>query len=122
MKTNRIRVITVVLSLVVILMAFALYGKLFSGEVRQREVSPDRENIAECIEYADLSTVQIRTRLNPFRHIVISSLYDAGLSVVWVDSRNLLVQCKRCGELSIVGKKETTWHDISIHYAAQFSF
>jgi hypothetical protein len=119
---NRKLIRRIVLLLVVIFTAFALYGRFFSGEVRQREVSPDGKNIAECIEYADLSTVQLRTRLNPFRRVVISGLYDAGLSVVWIDSRNLLVRCQRCGELSIVGKKKAAWHNISIHYTAQFGF
>jgi len=108
MKRNPISVLTVILSLVVIVMALALYGRLFSGEIRQHEVSPDRENIAECVEYTDLSTGQIRTKFNPLRHTVIASQYDAGLSVFWVDSGNLLVRCEKCGELSIVGKKETT--------------
>ena len=107
------------LMLAAILAVFALYFLLFSGSVRQTETSPDGRNVAECREYGDQSTVQLRSRFSPFRHTVLSSLYDAGLTVTWVDSRNLLVRCKRCRELFVIGDKETQWHDISIHYVME---
>jgi hypothetical protein len=111
-----------------------IFGRLFAGQIRQWEVSPDQKNIAECRVYntssatsSDLSTVQLRTRFNPFRHTVLSGLdYGAKLSIAWIDSKNLVVECGNCGgfetkcdtcgdSLYIV-KKETRWHDVTIHY------
>jgi hypothetical protein len=118
MKPTRLRLsLKVTLVLAVILSAFALYLLLFSGRIRKSETSPDGKNVAECTEYGDQSTVQLRSRFSPFRHTVLSSLYDAGLTVTWIDSRNLLVRCQRCGEMSVIGATETQWHDISIQYA-----
>jgi hypothetical protein len=129
----------VLLGVIAVLASDALYGRLFEGQVRQYEPSPDGNNIAEYRQYkqsggatsTDLTTVELRTRLNPIRHTVLSGLdYGAKLSITWIDSRNLLitcngcnprdllVPCKNCTSLDIV-KKEAQWRDVSIHYAVQ---
>jgi hypothetical protein len=100
----------------VILAVSIISARLFSGRVRQSVVSPDGKYVAECRDFRDLSTVQLRTRLNPFRHTVVSLQDDAGLSVTWIDSKNLLVDCQKCGELFATVEKETSWHDVAIHY------
>ena len=120
-----------------ILVAYVLHGRLFEGNIRQYDLSPDGENIAELREYREGSatttnsaTVELRTRLNPFRHIVLDGLdYGADLSVTWTDSRNLLVRCTKCASFDVkndvygtvfyVLRKEARWHDVSIHYASQ---
>jgi hypothetical protein len=76
MKVPRsLRVLMFVLGTVCILAtAYVLYGRLFEGDVRQYEISPDGNTIAEWREYpqsnatsTDLTAVQLRTRFNPFR-------------------------------------------------------
>jgi hypothetical protein len=121
----------------ILLAAYYLYGRLFDGDIRQYQISPDGKNIAEWREYhqssattTDLTTVELRSRLNPFRHTVLAGLdYGADLSVSWIDQRNLLIRCTKCtsfdikcdicgGPLYVVGK-DTTWRDISVHYATK---
>jgi hypothetical protein len=60
-------------SAVVVIMA--LYGQLFAGQVRELEVSPDQNKIAEWRMYgktsattSPFSAMELRTRMNPFRH------------------------------------------------------
>lgn len=110
------RALRLVVLLAVILAVFMVSARLFSGNVGQSAVSPDGKYVAECRDFRYLSTVQPRSRLNPFRHTVVSLQDDAGLSVKWIDSKNLLVDCQKCGELYATGEKETSWHDVVIHY------
>jgi hypothetical protein len=99
------------------LVAVLLYLQLGPGVVRQYKFSPDGRIIAECREYNNLSTVELRTTSNPFRDTVIASLYDAGFSLTWVDSRTLLVDCNRCGEVQMVGRAKAKWREVRIRYA-----
>jgi hypothetical protein len=102
---------------VAIIIVLGSYVALFSGSVRVRKVSPDGRLVAECREYYDASTVEIQKRFNPFRHVVLQSAYDAKLSVRWIDSRNLLVDCGACREFYSVGTPETQWKGVAIHYS-----
>ena len=108
----------------VALLSLWLRFRLDGGELLDREVSPDGKYIAEYrlyIQHSATTTndkaVQIRTRLNPFRHTVLDALdYGADLSVRWLDSKNLLVTCPESGgKLDFYGR-DTKWHEISIHY------
>jgi hypothetical protein len=108
------------------LAGFYLHLRLFSGEVLEYRVSPDGKYVAECRYYyqgggattTNLKGVEIRTKLNPFRHTIIDALdYGGELKIRWIDSRNLLVTCPdSSGELDFYGGSETKWHDVSIHY------
>jgi hypothetical protein len=79
-------------SAVVVIMA--LYGQLFAGQVRELEVSPDQNKIAEWRMYgktsattSPFSAIELRTRMNPFRHTILSGVdYGAELSVSWLDA------------------------------------
>jgi len=111
-----------------------LYGHLFGGQTAQWEESPDHKKVAECRRYgtssattSELRTIELRTRFNPFRHTVLSGLdYGAKLSVSWIDSKNLMVQCGNCGNFEIkcdacsdglyIFQKKDRWHDVRIHY------
>ena len=85
------------------------YLNFFSGKIRGYEISPDGRYVAEWREYdqssartTNLSTVQIRTRYSPFRRWVLSGLdYGAELSLIWIDSKNLVVQCGSCGGFEV---------------------
>jgi hypothetical protein len=122
---------------VVLLAAFIIYQGFFLGEVRDYRVSPNGEYIAEWRVYGqgaatstDLSTVQLKTRINPFRRRVLTGLdYGAQISLIWVDSKTLVVQCGGCGgfeiksdacgnALYVVGK-ENSWRDVQIRYTNQ---
>jgi hypothetical protein len=138
MKPASVRfALAVFLGVAAIFVAYSLHGRLFEGDVRQYQVSPDGKNIAEVREYhqssatsTDLTTVELRTRLNPFRHTVLGGLdYGDDLSVSWIDSGNLLVRCTKCasfdvrndmyGSILYVLQKETRWHDVSVHYSTK---
>jgi hypothetical protein len=138
MKRVSIRLALVIpLAVALAFVAYGLHGRLFEGDIRQYQVSPDWKNIVEVREYhqssatsTDLITVELRTRANPFRRTVLGGLdYGADLSVKWIDSRNLLVRCTKCGSFNVrddtygsilyVLEKETTWHDVSIHYSIE---
>ena len=102
---------------------------LVAHEARRRraadhKVSPDSKYIAEYRLYkhggatsTDTKAVQVRTKLNPFRHTLVDALdYGADLSITWIDSRNLLITCPESGgKLDFYGK-DTNWREISIHY------
>jgi hypothetical protein len=124
----------IALALAVIAVVAVLWARLFAGTTRQYALSPDGKSIAEYREYrqgsattTDLGTVELKSRLNPIRHTVLSGPdYGANLSLTWVDSRNLIVECEGCSAGNVVChnctaldivKKESRWHDISIHYA-----
>ena len=100
------------------LLALWLYLPLFSGEVRDYKVSPDGKYIAEYRLYkqsgattTDDKAVQVRTKLNPFRHTLVDALdYGADLTIRWIDSRNLLVTCPDSGgKLDFYGGEDTKW-------------
>jgi hypothetical protein len=113
------------------------YLNFFYGKIRSYEISPDGRYVAEWRVYdqssattTNLSTVQIRPRYSPFRRSVLSGLdYGAELSLIWIDSKNLVVQCGSCGGLEVkcstcldglyVGRKETSWRDVHIRYTNQ---
>jgi hypothetical protein len=107
-----------------LLAAVWVHALLVDGEVREYRISPDGKYIAQCRFYressattTDVKTVEIRTRLNPFRRRVVDGLdYGADLSITWIDSRNLLVTCQNSGGKLDFYRKETKWHDVSIHY------
>jgi len=110
------RIIKAALLLILIVAASLTFARLFSGKVRQSATSPDGKYVADCREFRDFSTVQIGPKFNPFRHTVVDLLYDAGLSVTWIDSKNLLIDCQKCGELYANVKKDSRWRDVSIYY------
>jgi hypothetical protein len=98
--------------------------RLNGGELLDYKVSPDGKYIAEYRLYkqsgattTDDKAVQVRTKLNPFRHTLVDALdYGADLSITWIDSRNLLITCPESGgKLDFYGK-DTNWREISIHY------
>jgi hypothetical protein len=128
--------LAILLATVVIFAADVFYGRFFEGTIRQYQTSPDGSKVAEYREYGqsggatstDLSTVELRTRLNPIRHTVLAGLdYGGKLTITWIDSqnllitcygctpRNLLVPCTNCTSLDIM-RKEATWRDVSIRY------
>ena len=117
---------TALILILVPLSGFWLYLRLFSGQLLEYEVSPDGKYVAEYRSYhqgggattTNLKGVEIRTKLNPFRHTIIDVLdYGADLSIRWIDSRNLLVTCPNSGgKLDFYGGDEAKWHDVSIHY------
>jgi hypothetical protein len=125
------------LGLAVMLGVLVGYLNFFSGRIRAYEISPDGRYLAEWREYdqssattTNLSTVQIRTRYSPFRRSVLSGLdYLAELSLIWIDSKNLIVQCGSCGGFEAkcstcldglyVERKETSWHDVRVRYTNQ---
>lgn len=138
MKRVSFRLVSgILLAAAMIFVAYVLHGRLFEGDILQYQVSPDGKKIAELREYhqssatsTDLATVEVRTRLNPFRRTVLAGLdYGADLSVTWIDSRNLLVRCTKCGGFDVrsdmygsvlyVLRKETEWRGVSIHYSIQ---
>jgi hypothetical protein len=113
------------------------YLKLSSGKIRGYEISPDGRCVAEWRVYdqhgattTDFGAVQLRERSSPFRRTVLSGLdYGSQISLIWIDSENLVVQCGGCGAfpikcdacgdaLYVVGK-ETGWRDVKIHYTNQ---
>ena len=115
-----------------------VFWSRFVGKTMQYAVSPDGRNVAEYREYkqssatsTDLSTIELRARLSPIRHTVLSGLdYGGRLSVKWLDSRNLLVTCTGCNPLCLalprsnctaidVVRRENKWRDVSIHYILQ---
>lgn len=98
--------------------------RLDGGKLLDYKVSPDGKYVAEYHFYyqggatvTSLKTVEIHTKINPFRHDIIDALdYGADLSVRWLDSRNLLITCPESGgRLDFYGR-DTKWHEISIHY------
>ncbi len=108
----------------VTLLILWLRMRLYGGELLDYKASPDGKYIAEYRLYrqggatsTDDKAVQVRTKLNPFRHTLVDALdYGGDLSIRWLDSRNLLVTCpKSGGKLDFYGK-DTSWHEISIHY------
>jgi hypothetical protein len=98
---HRRYVLYTALTLILVPLAgFWLYLRLFSGQLLEYKVSPDGKYVAEYRSYyqgggattTNLKGVEIRTKLNPFRHTIIDALdYGADLSIRWIDSRNLLV-------------------------------
>ena len=112
-------------SIVVVLCGlFWAYLLLFSGEVRQRAVSPDGKLVAESridgsfagATDAAIASVELRTKFNPFRHSVLVALdYGGSVSVYWEDPRHLVVTCERCKNLDI-RRKQREWHGVSITY------
>jgi hypothetical protein len=106
--------------------ALLLYGRLFAGHVQQRVVSQDGAAIAEVRQLeplsamdANLITVELRTRFNPFRQTVFGGLdYGGEIKISWIDSRDLLVQCLRCDRLDI-RRNESAWHNVAVHYEIQ---
>jgi hypothetical protein len=125
---------TTSLLLIAFIATYVVYGRLLEGTTVQRFESPDRNAVAEYREYAqssatstNLSTIELRTSFNPFRHTVLSGLdYGGRLSISWIDFHNLLVRCTNCADLELkcnhcgdrfyVIRKETKWRDITIHY------
>jgi hypothetical protein len=121
----------------VLLAALIFHLGFFSGKIRDYRVSPDGEYIAEWRVYdqggatsTDLSTVQLKSRFSPFQRTVLTGLdYGAQISLIWVDSKTLVVQCGGCGGFEIkcdacgdalyVVAKETSWHDVKIRYTNQ---
>jgi hypothetical protein len=109
MKRKFLRLVAILLGVAAIFLAYGLYGKLFDGDIRQYQVGPDGNNIAEWKVYhqsgatsTDLIAVKLRKRFNPFRHAVLFGLdYGADLSVTWIDARNLLVPCPKCGSFEV---------------------
>lgn len=105
------------------LVILVLYLRIFAGHVQQRAPSPDGRVIAEVRLYHGLSamdapedSVQLKTRLNPFRHTVFFALnYGGDVRVSWTAPSSLVVTCSRCGELSIYAQ-EYRWGDVSIRY------
>ena len=101
-----------------------LYFRLFAGTVQQRAVSPDGNAIAEIRIYnfagatdASTSTVQLRNKLNPFRHIVFSRLdYGGNVKLLWTGPKRLLVECVDCPNLRVV-QQEEKWKDIDVVYS-----
>lgn len=131
------RILTFLFGALGVLLVAYVYGRLFYGNIRQYSISPDGKNIAEWREYhqssattTDLTTVELRSRVNPFRHTILAGLdYGADLSVSWLDQRNLLVRCTKCTNFDIkcdkcggplyVRRKDTGWRDVSVHYATK---
>lgn len=133
-KRRRPTRLKIVIGVATAFLAVGIYLRLFWGEVRDYEISPDGKYIAEWRVYnessattTNLSTIQIRSRSSPFRRTVLSGLdYGAQFSLVWIDSKNLVVQCGSCGGFNLkcddcneglyVESKETSWHDVTIRY------
>jgi len=62
------------------------------------------------------TTVQLRTKFNPFRHTVFSGLlYGGDLRISWADSRTLVVKCHGCSNADIRGMQQK-WNAVSIRY------
>lgn len=113
-----------VLICIVALLIFWLHFTLDGGKLLDDKVSPDGKYVAEYHFYyqggatvTSLKTVEIHTKINPFRHDIVDALdYGADLSIKWLDSRNLLITCPESGgRLDFYGK-ETKQHDVTIHY------
>jgi hypothetical protein len=100
-----------------------LYVRVFPSGIQQRVSSPDGQAVAEQILLRPLTTldtvqttVQLRTKLNPFRHTVFAGLnYGAEVTISWIDSRNLLVKCVKCTNLNVL-RREDNWRYVTIHY------
>jgi hypothetical protein len=110
------------------ILAFGLllaYARIFSGSAKQRLPSPDGETIAEVREFTSLSAmdadylgVQVRTKLNPFRHFVFAGLDDGiKITISWIDSKTLQISCERCEQIR-TNIKEDAWRDVSIRYVS----
>ena len=123
-RSSGLRILFVVLICFVALVLLWLRFRLDGGDLLDYKVSPDGKYIAEYRLYeqrgatsTDAKAVQVRTKLNPFRHTLVDALdYGADLSITWIDSRNLLITCPESGgKLDFYGG-DTKWHEISIHY------
>ena len=122
---NRISWLQICLPAALILGAASLviWGRVTSKGVRERSISPDHGTIAEVARTegggateAYFIGVQLRSRLNPFKHVVFGGLdYGATVRISWVDSMNLIVTCERCENLD-QKVKEQQWKTVSIHY------
>jgi len=110
-------------TVVTIFGAAILYLRLFAGTVQQRLPSPDGSMVAECrvlgftaATDSPATTVQLRTKFNPFRHTVFSGLlYGGDVNISWADSGTLVVKCHRCSNADIRGM-EQKWNTVSIRY------
>jgi hypothetical protein len=120
------RFLFIVGGLLMLFLAFGLYGRMFGGKVLQRIASPDGKTIAYLIfdgEFAAAtdvahSAVELRSRLNPFRDTVFSYVNNgATVTVSWIDANNLRVDCgDTCDRLDVDGLARS-WNGISIHYS-----
>lgn len=136
MSKLRWRMLWAFLGVIVIFVACVLYVRAFGGHIRGYEVSPDGREIAEWIETGEssatttsLTSVALRTKSNPIRHIVFSGLdYGGRIHIQWIDPENLLVTCDGCkmpdhitqGATNIsILRKQTNWGNVSIHYVIQ---
>ena len=137
---NRVlrRALMICLGIAGIFAAVVLYLVLSQKvETLQRAVSPDGKYIAEWREYnqssatsSNLDTVELRSRSSPFRRMVLTGSWAFKPSIVWIDARNLLVECGGCGNFAVkcdtckeqefyVISKETQWRDVTIHYGKE---
>jgi hypothetical protein len=123
--------------LIVILGILVLGLRLFSGKTYLRVESPDKKYVAEWREYCSsaaatdscLGTIELKTRYNPYRHSVLEALRLGRPSIIWRDSRTLVVDCKGCGTFPVkcdtcksepyTVAKESRWHDVTILYGKQ---
>lgn len=117
--------------LVLLIGSRMVYKNVFGGQTRQHLASPDGRVIAEVNSSDDAPAtdvnylcVLLRTKSNPLRHCVFGGGdLGARLSVSWIDSKNVLIECEDCSTNPLINsklappyKKESRWHDITIHY------
>jgi hypothetical protein len=94
--------------------------------VLQKLPSPDGRTVAEIVTNDSFaaatdvahSAVFLRTRLNPFGGTVFFYVNQgAKVTISWIDSHNLLVDCDdTCDHLDVDGLHRH-WKDITIHYS-----
>jgi hypothetical protein len=95
-----------------------------SATVEQVATSPDGKVAAEVLQGnsagatdANSTYVELRERgSSTSDHVLEGMYYGARVTVSWIDSRTLLVQCDACGSDSVTRLQEEKWRDISIRF------